>query len=114
MKVWTDSPKASMIFNTAESRSMTDLVDTSMHSLKKSISGWIISLQGTGNQELNKVVNELHSLECQISNPVPDNQVLRSSVRSVVRQVRTAKDRQSDPYYSRLVEVEKRLTTLTF
>jgi hypothetical protein len=92
---------------------MTEAFDNNVYGLKKAISTWIISLQGTGDLELNKIVNELHSLESQIMHPIHDNSRIRGSVNNLLRQVRVVKEHQGDPYRTHLAEVEKRLRALS-
>ena len=82
-----------------------------LNTLKKSIPTWITSLQGTGNMELNQVVNQLHHLNQQVTRP-SENGGLQREVTNLYRQVQTIKERHKEPYRTRLNEVEAALAKL--
>lgn len=89
----------------------TYITDTRLNTLKKSIPVWITSLQGTGNMELNQVVNELHHLNQQVSRP-SENGSIQQQVTNLYRQVQGIKARHKEPYRTRLDEVEAALAKL--
>ena len=82
-----------------------------LNTLKKSIPTWITSLQGTGNIELNQVVNELHHLNHQVSR-LSESGGVQQQVTNLYRQVQTIKERHKEPYRTRLDEVEAALAKL--
>jgi phosphoenolpyruvate carboxylase len=89
----------------------TYTTDTRLNTLKKSIPTWITSLQGTGNMELNQVVNQLHQLNHQVSRPT-DSSGIQQEVTNLYRQVQVIKTRHQEPYRTRLNEVEAALAKL--
>ncbi|MBZ0303817.1 MAG: hypothetical protein K8J31_29015 [Anaerolineae bacterium] len=88
------------------------LFSTRLNTLKKAIPTWITNLQGTGNMELNQVVNELHGLIHDVSDPTPDSAHVRSQVGSLYRRVQSIQGRHKEPYQSRLKELELELAKL--
>ncbi len=84
--------------------------DYRLSTLKKSIPVWITSLQGTGNSELNQVVNQLHHLNQQVSHPSEGG--LQQQVIKLYQQVQVIKTRHNEPYRTRLNEVEAGLAKL--
>jgi hypothetical protein len=88
----------------------TYTTDTRLSALKKSIPVWITSLQGTGNMELNQVVNQLHYLNQKVSHPSEGG--IQQEVTNLYRQVQVIKTRHQEPYRTRLNEVEAALAKL--
>lgn len=88
----------------------TYATETRLSTLKKSIPTWITSLQGTGNMELNQVVNQLHHLNQQVYHPSEGG--LQQQVTNLYRQVQSIKERHKEPYRTRLNEVEAALAKL--
>jgi hypothetical protein len=89
----------------------TYATDTRLNTLKKSIPVWITNLQGTGNMELNQVVNQLHHLNQQVTRPT-DSTGIQQEVTNLYRQVQVIKTRHKEPYQTRLSEVEAGLAKL--
>ena len=80
--------------------------------LKKSIPTWIMELQGTGNMELNRVVNELHQLNHEVCSTSDNDTAIRTQLTNLYRQVQVIKNRHQEPYRSRLNAVETELAKL--
>ncbi|MAS32662.1 MAG: hypothetical protein CL610_01570 [Anaerolineaceae bacterium] len=83
-----------------------------LSSLKKSIPGWIITLQGTGNMELNRVVNDLHRLNHAVHHITSEGSDIRQQIMNLYRHIQAIKPRHAEPYHSRLSEVERGLANL--
>ncbi len=77
-------------------------LETQLGSLKKSIPAWITHLQGTGNLELNQVVNELHTLNHEVYHPAADSANIRQQASSLYLKVRSIQSRHKEPYLSHL------------
>ena len=80
--------------------------------LKKSIPAWIMELQGTGNMELNRVVNELNQLNYEVCNTPDNDTAIRTQLTNLYRQVQVIKNKHQEPYRSRLSAVETELAKL--
>ena len=90
----------------------TYLTDFRLRTLKKAIPTWITGLQGTGNRELNQVVNDLHQLNHEVHNAAGDGENLRQQITNLYRQVQVLKGKHQEPYRTRLGEVEAELAKL--
>jgi hypothetical protein len=88
------------------------VLDTRLSALKKSLPMWITGLQGTGNMELNQVVNDLHQLIREAQQPAADSASLRQQMSSLYHRIQAIKSHHQEPYRSRLSEVEKELAKL--
>lgn len=77
-------------------------LETNLNSLKKSIPVWITGLQGTGNLELNQVVNELHTLNHDAYHPTADSANIRQQASSLYQKVQMIQSRHGEPYRSHL------------
>lgn len=86
-------------------------IETRLSTLKKSIPVWITSLQGTGNMELNQVVNQLHHLNQQVTRRA-ESSGIQQEVTNLYRQIQGIKSRHKEPYRARLDEVESALAKL--
>ena len=85
---------------------------TRIKTLKKSIPAWIMELQGTGNMELNRVVNELHQLNLEVCSTPDDDTAIRTQLTNLYRQGQVIKNKHQEPYRSRLNAVETELAKL--
>ena len=86
---------------------------TKADSLQNNLIGWITNLQGTGNPELNDIVNELNRLRYQIGNSKGDDVELSRSITRLQNKVKNVATTSKSLHSSCLREIQQHLQSIT-
>lgn len=80
--------------------------------LKQSLIEWISTLQGTGDQQLNEIVNELNRLRHTFGESQPDTTQLNTAMSRLHRKVKNVIATQGTTSHNSLQEIDKHLKQL--
>lgn len=81
--------------------------------VKENLIGWISNLQGTGDQQLNEIVNELNQLRYTFGASQPDKIQINTSMSRLHRKVKNVIATQGTAQHACLKEIDKHLQNLS-
>jgi len=84
-----------------------------VESLQNNLIEWITNLQGTGNPELNDIVNDLNHLRHQIGKSKGNEIILSQSIKRLQHKVKSVTANSKSLHNRCLREIEQQLQSIT-